>query len=122
MKFSGFLEDFFVIFLERNEADNMEYYESVIDNILGLAKEADELQIKPYGYFYDNISRETDEFKELAEMRTAKPPIEIKDKPFGDYVLVCPYCHSRAIFNPLRSEKELYPNCPFCGQKLKKLD
>ena len=44
----------------------MEYYESVIDNILELAKEADGLQIKPYGYFYDNISRETDEFKELA--------------------------------------------------------
>lgn len=52
---------------------------------------------KPYGYFYDNISRETDEFKELAEIRTAKPPIEIKDKPFGGYVLVCPYCYSRAI-------------------------
>ena len=68
----------------------MEYYESVIDNILELAKEADGLQIKPYGYFYDNISRETDEFKELAEMRTAKPPVEIKDKPFGGYVLVWP--------------------------------
>lgn len=38
---------------------------------------------------------------------------------FGDTTMVCPNCESAAVINPYRKGKELYPHCPWCGQKLK---
>lgn len=42
-----------------------------------------------------------------------------KADTFEDTTMVCPYCESAAVINPCRKGRELYPYCPWCGQKLK---
>lgn len=44
-----------------------------------------------------------------------------KTDKFGDFVTICPNCGSAAIYNPFRKGKELYPHCPWCGQKLQEV-
>ena len=34
----------------------------------------------------------------------------------------CPNCESAAVINPYRKGRELYPHCPWCGQKLKEAE
>lgn len=48
-------------------------------------------------------------------------PVSAKEKVggFGDKITVCPNCEHAAISNPYRKGKEIYPYCPWCGQKLK---
>lgn len=41
---------------------------------------------------------------------------------FGDTTMVCPNCESAAVINPYRKGRELYPHCPWCGQKLKEAE
>jgi hypothetical protein len=36
--------------------------------------------------------------------------------------MVCPNCESAAVINPYRKGRELYPHCPWCGQKLKEAE
>ena len=46
-------------------------------------------------------------------------PMELVPK-IDDYgKMVCPSCGEAAVFNPFRSPAEMYPYCPWCGQKLK---
>ena len=46
-------------------------------------------------------------------------PLKQKTDAFGDTTMVCPNCESAAVINPYRKGRELYPHCPWCGQKLK---
>ena len=41
---------------------------------------------------------------------------------FGDQTLACPNCGQSAIVNPFRKDREIYPYCPWCGQKLKEAE
>lgn len=49
-------------------------------------------------------------------------PLKQKADAFGDTTMVCPNCESAAVINPYRKGRELYPHCPWCGQKLKEAD
>ena len=53
--------------------------------------------------------------------RDKETPMQPKEKVggFGDKITVCPNCEQAAISNPYRKGKEIYPYCPWCGQKLK---
>ena len=46
-------------------------------------------------------------------------PLASKTDEFGDFVTICPNCGNAAIGNPFRKGKDIYPHCPWCGQKLK---
>lgn len=50
-----------------------------------------------------------------------KQPIN-HEMGYGDTALVCPNCKQSAIWNPFRTGRELYPHCPWCGQKLEVLE
>jgi len=49
-------------------------------------------------------------------------PLKQKSDAFGDTTMVCPNCESAAVINPYRKGRELYPYCPWCGQKLKEAE
>ena len=51
----------------------------------------------------------------------AMPP-QNKEIGFGDQTLACPNCGQSAIVNPFRKGREIYPYCPWCGQKLKEAE
>lgn len=53
------------------------------------------------------------------EKQTAIPLKEKVDGFWGDRTMVCPTCGCGAVVNLMRKEPELYPYCPWCGQKLK---
>ena len=46
-------------------------------------------------------------------------PLKTKVDAFGNRLMVCPNCESTAVVKPSRKVFELYPYCPWCGQKLK---
>lgn len=46
-------------------------------------------------------------------------PLKTKVDAFGNRMMVCPNCESTAVVKPSRKVFELYPYCPWCGQKLK---
>ena len=46
-------------------------------------------------------------------------PLKTKVDAFGNRLMVCPNCESTAVVKPSRKVFELYPSCPWCGQKLK---
>lgn len=45
-----------------------------------------------------------------------------KEIDFGGQTLACPNCGQSAIVNPFRKDREIYPYCPWCGQKLKEAE
>ena len=49
-------------------------------------------------------------------------PPQNKEIGFGDQTLACPNCGQSAIVNPFRKDREIYPYCPWCGQKLKEAE
>lgn len=49
-------------------------------------------------------------------------PLRNKEIGFGDRTLACPNCGQSAIANPFRKDREIYPYCPWCGQKLKEAE
>lgn len=49
-------------------------------------------------------------------------PLQNKEIGFGDRALACPNCGQSAIANPFRKDREIYPYCPWCGQKLKEAE
>lgn len=49
-------------------------------------------------------------------------PLQNKEIGFGDRTLACPNCGQSAIANPFRKDREIYPYCPWCGQKLKEAE
>lgn len=51
----------------------------------------------------------------------AMPP-QNKEIDFGGQTLACPNCGQSAIVNPFRKDREIYPYCPWCGQKLKEAE
>lgn len=51
------------------------------------------------------------------EKQVAKSLVD-KEGEFGDRALVCPTCGCGAVGNPFRKGREIYPHCPWCGQKL----
>ena len=53
-------------------------------------------------------------------MKNIATPLKVKEDGFGNRVWVCPNCENAAIVNPYRRGKEIYPYCPWCGQKLKR--
>lgn len=69
----------------------------------------------------DIIGRKLKCYRVISEKETASPPEE-KIDAFGDSVTACPNCRQAAIANPYRKGKEIYPYCPWCGQKLKEDD
>lgn len=54
-----------------------------------------------------------------AVKKDVSKPLKQKSDAFGDTTMVCPNCESAAVINPYRKGRELYPYCPWCGQKLK---
>lgn len=48
-------------------------------------------------------------------------PLKTKVDAFGNRLMVCPNCESTAVVRPSRKVFELYPYCPWCGQKLKEM-
>lgn len=50
-----------------------------------------------------------------------KKPVD-REMGYGDKCLVCPNCGQSAIGNPFRKGHELYPHCPWCGQRLEAKD
>lgn len=59
-------------------------------------------------------------YRTISEKDIQKPLIQ--KAAFGDIVMVCPNCESAAVINPYRKDRELYPHCPWCGQKLKEVE
>lgn len=57
--------------------------------------------------------------KEIAALIKEQRPDEYA---FGDTTMICPNCESAAVINPYRKGRELYPHCPWCGQKLKEAE
>lgn len=56
-------------------------------------------------------------------------PNNFEDLPRGSIIgkatlvkLACPNCGQSAIANPFRKDREIYPYCPWCGQKLKEAE
>lgn len=45
-----------------------------------------------------------------------------KEIDFGGQTLACPNCGQSAIVNPFTKDREIYPYCPWCGQKLKEAE
>lgn len=64
------------------------------------------------------IGRKLKCYRVISEKDVPKP-LKQKSDAFGDTTMVCPNCESAAVINPYRKGKELYPHCPWCGQKLK---
>ena len=64
------------------------------------------------------IGRKLKCYRVISEKETPKPPEEKVDE-FGDSRMVCQNCGMAAIANPYRKGHEIYPYCPWCGQKLK---
>ena len=58
----------------------------------------------------------------VGEEKEIAKPLKQKSDAFGDTTMVCPNCESAAVINPYRKGKELYPHCPWCGQKLKEAE
>lgn len=54
-----------------------------------------------------------------AAKKEIEKPLKQKTDEFGDSKMVCPNCESAAVINIYRKGRELYPHCPWCGQKLK---
>ena len=48
--------------------------------------------------------------------------LQNKEIDFGGQTLACPNCGQSAIVNPFRKDRETYPYCPWCGQKLKEAE
>lgn len=59
-------------------------------------------------------------YRTISEKDIPKPLIQ--KAAFGDIVMVCPNCENAAVINPYRKGRELYPHCPWCGQKLKEAE
>lgn len=57
-----------------------------------------------------------------AVKRMVAMPLQNKEIGFGDQALVCPNCGQGAVVNPFRKGREIYPYCPWCGQKLKEAE
>lgn len=58
----------------------------------------------------------------VGEEKEIAKPLKQKTDAFGDTTMVCPNCESAAVINPYRKGRELYPHCPWCGQKLKEAE
>lgn len=83
---------------------------------------------------YDHKQMEdflTDVYKNgYADGKESVPGVELQDveaalkdvKGIGDQTLACPNCGQSAIVNPFRKDREIYPYCPWCGQKLKEAE
>lgn len=56
-----------------------------------------------------------------SEKDIPKKPVD-REMGYGDKCLVCPNCGQSAIGNPYRKGHELYPHCPWCGQRLEAKD
>ena len=66
------------------------------------------------------IGRKLKCYRVISEKETAKLPEEKVDG-FGDSRMVCPNCGQAAIANLYRKCREIYPYCPWCGQKLQEV-
>lgn len=66
------------------------------------------------------IGRKLKCYRVISEKETAKLPEEKVDE-FGDSRMVCPNCGQAAIANLYRKCREIYPYCPWCGQKLQEV-
>ena len=67
------------------------------------------------------IKRKLKCYRVISEKDVPKP-LKQKADTFGDTTMVCPNCESAAVINPYRKDRELYPHCPWCGQKLKEVE
>lgn len=67
------------------------------------------------------IGRKLKCYRVISKKETAKLPEEKVDE-FGDSRMVCPNCGQAAIANLYRKCREIYPYCPWCGQKLKEAE
>ena len=67
------------------------------------------------------IGRKLKCYRVISEKDVPKP-LKQKADAFGDTTMVCPNCESAAVINPYRKGRELYPHCPWCGQKLKEAE
>ena len=67
------------------------------------------------------IGRKLKCFRVEDKKEIAMPP-QNKEIGFGDQTLACPNCGQSAIVNPFRKDREIYPYCPWCGQKLKEAE
>lgn len=67
------------------------------------------------------IGRKLKCFRVEDKKEIAMPP-QNKEIGFGDQTLACPNCGQSAIANPFRKDREIYPYCPWCGQKLKEAE
>lgn len=69
-------------------------------------------------FSHNIIKRRLRCYRVISEKDVPKP-LKRKADAFGDIVMVCPNCENAAVINPYRKDRELYPHCPWCGQKLK---
>lgn len=67
---------------------------------------------------YNIIGRKLKCFK-IEDKKEFAMPLKTKVDAFGNRLMVCPNCESTAVVKPSRKVFELYPYCPWCGQKLK---
>ena len=56
------------------------------------------------------------------ELQDVEKALQNKEIGFGDQTMACPNCGQSAIVNPFRKDREIYPYCPWCGQKLKEAE
>lgn len=69
--------------------------------------------------FNYNIAKRNLRCFRIEDKKEIAMPLKDKVDGFGDHTLVCPNCGQGAIGNPFRKGREIYPHCPWCGQKLK---
>ena len=67
---------------------------------------------------WDIIKKELQLYAMQASKDIPRSPIA-HEMGFGDIGWVCPNCKQGAIVNPYWKNREYYPYCPWCGQKLK---
>lgn len=67
------------------------------------------------------IGRKLKCFRAEDKKEIAMPP-QNKEIDFGGQTMACPNCGQSAIVNPFRKDREIYPYCPWCGQKLKEAE
>lgn len=100
----------------------MNKYQEAIEEILHLSEIADDLKVKIDGFFYDNVSRETDVLKELVEKSAPKKP-KVKhyenegEAPYVKYV--CPNDCGIQL-SPVTEKNHAHEDrfCRKCGQAI----
>lgn len=67
---------------------------------------------------YNIVSRKLKCFR-IEDKKEIPMGLVPKVDDYGNKKMVCPNCEESAVFSPVGLPTDIYPYCPWCGQKLK---